>query len=395
MKFNLNKFWIFTIILLILAVPVGAFKVNDMLIASNKVTTPQAHSMNLKLYANQNYTGKLNGTGAKTYEISRNPKNGTVTLNTTSGKFIYTPKGNFKGTDSFTYKALNGKIKSKTATVKITVNNNKPTASKIDLEITHDSVCDGVLNGGDKDGDKLTYKISQPVHGKVILNATSGKFTYKPNQGFVGTDTFTYYTNDGVSNSNNAAVKITVKNNNPTARNLDLTMVHDRAYDGVLNGSDADGDKLIYNLISKPNNGILTLNDDGTYTYTPKKGFVGTDSFSYRTNDGVSDSQLAAVKINCINTVPEAHDLRIRVNMDQVNFGNLYARDADGDNLTYRLVSAPSNGNITLYADGKYEYTPNQRFMGIDVFIYCVNDGVSDSKIAMVNLAVTESRPQP
>ena len=57
------------------------------------------------------------------------------------------------------------------------------------------------------------------------------------------------------------------------------------------NDSDVDGDALTAVLVSGPANGTLTLNADGSFTYTPDANFNGTDSFTYKANDGTADSE--------------------------------------------------------------------------------------------------------
>jgi len=71
---------------------------------------------------------------------------------------------------------------------------------------------DGVLkNDNNPAGLTLTaVKVKSPKHGKVILNA-EGSFTYTPDKGYVGTDSFTYKAYDGQSYSNTAAVKLTIR----------------------------------------------------------------------------------------------------------------------------------------------------------------------------------------
>jgi hypothetical protein len=67
---------------------------------------------------------------------------------------------------------------------------------------------------------------------------------------------------------------------------------------GVLaNDSDADGDVLTAALVNGVSNGNLTLNTDGSFTYTPNANFTGNDSFTYRANDGKADSNIATVSI--------------------------------------------------------------------------------------------------
>jgi len=78
----------------------------------------------------------------------------------------------------------------------------------------------------------------------------------------------------------------------------------DVAAPGVLvNDADDDGDPLTAVLVSDPSNGVLTLNDDGSFTYTPDAGYTGEDRFIYTANDGIDDSNVATVSIT-INEVP-------------------------------------------------------------------------------------------
>jgi VCBS repeat-containing protein len=67
---------------------------------------------------------------------------------------------------------------------------------------------------------------------------------------------------------------------------------------GVLgNDTDPDGDTLSAVVVGEPSNGTLTLDTDGSFTYAPAANFDGTDSFTYRTGDGVLESNTATVTI--------------------------------------------------------------------------------------------------
>ncbi len=68
---------------------------------------------------------------------------------------------------------------------------------------------------------------------------------------------------------------------------------------GVLgNDSDVDGDSLTAVLVSGPAHGTLTLNADGSFTYTPDANYHGSDSFTYKANDGSLDSNVATVSLD-------------------------------------------------------------------------------------------------
>jgi VCBS repeat-containing protein len=76
---------------------------------------------------------------------------------------------------------------------------------------------------------------------------------------------------------------------------------------GVLeNDSDADGDTLTAVWVSDPVQGNLTLNGDGSFTYTPDAGYAGSDSFTYKVSDGELESKIATVTltIKAVNDPP-------------------------------------------------------------------------------------------
>ena len=135
--------------------------------------------------------------------------NGTLTL-AADGSFLYAPDPDFNGTDVFTYQASDGTERSNLATVTITVapQNDEPVAENDGHTTTQDvslgvSRDDGVLsNDGDVDGDPLVANlIADVANGTLVLNS-DGSFTYTPDSGFSGTDSFTYQANDGTEDSN-------------------------------------------------------------------------------------------------------------------------------------------------------------------------------------------------
>jgi VCBS repeat-containing protein len=170
----------------------------------------------------------------------------------------------------------------------------------------------GVLgNDTDADGNALTaIKVTGPAKGSLTLNA-NGSYTYTPNAGYTGTDNFTYKANDGGADSNTATVTISVTATNTppvaagdtgsTPKNTTLTV----PAPGVLgNDTDADGNALTAIKVTGPARGSLTLDANGSYTYTPNTGYTGADSFTYKANDGGADSNTATVTINVVELPP-------------------------------------------------------------------------------------------
>ena len=219
---------------------------------------------------------------------------GTASLGQ-DGSVTYTPPPLWGGQDAFQYVDSDGLRVGLPATVHITVSNNPPIVIAQSFGVpagqTLEEPAPGVLAGGhDPDGDPfqaVTPQISGPANGTLLLN-WDGSFTYTPNSGFTGMDSFTYEGTDQISNSIAATVTLNVHAATPapTAYGGTYGVAHDQdlyvAAPGVLTGAnDSYGDLLSASLVSGPANGTLTLFMDGSFAYIPNAGFVGADSFTY------------------------------------------------------------------------------------------------------------------
>ena len=292
------------------------------------------------------------------------PDHGTLSLNS-NGSFTYSPAANYNGPDSFTYRANDGTANSNTATVSITVNpvNDPPVAANDTYSTNEDTpltvAAPGVLgNDTDMDGNPLTAVLVAAVsHGTLTLNA-NGSFTYSPAANYNGPDSFTYRANDGTANSNTATVSITVNpvNDPPVAANDGYSTNEDTpltvAAPGVLgNDTDMDGDPLTAVLVAGPDHGTLSLNSNGSFTYSPAANYNGPDSFTYRANDGTANSNTATVSItvNPVNDPPVAANDSYSTNEDTpltVAAPGVLVNDTDvdGDSLTVVLVAGTNHG---------------------------------------------------
>ncbi len=389
MGLKMNKFWIFVLVVLILGIPICAVKLNDSSITPYKIgsTRPVANNMYIILHSNKIYSGKLNATNAKQYNITSKPKNGKLTVDK-NGKFNYTPNKNFVGNDTFKYMVKDGKINSNIATVTINIKNIPPVSKNINFDTKVNTPYNGKLNCIDRDKDNLIYKIvSPPVNGTLKLN-NNGTYTYIPNKGFHGKDMFTYNSNDGISNSNTASVEITIINNLPVANNMDIKDSLKNEYTGKLSATDQDNDALTYKIISKPKNGKIKCSNNGEFSYRPSFDFRGTDTFTYLVNDGYNDSNIATVKITKINILPIANDISVKVPSKKEYIGYLNGSDMDGDALNYIIQSKPQHGTLKLDNNGEYRYKANENYHSNDSFTYKVYDGYGYSNIAIVNITV-------
>jgi len=343
---------------------------------------------------------------------------GTLTLNE-DGSFTYTPDLDFNGIDSFTYQANDGIDNSNLVTVTLTVRpqQDPPVATADTYTVNEDNtltvpVAAGVLdNDTDADGDGLTaVLVGNVTSGSLTLNA-NGSFTYIPAANFNGTDSFTYRANDGTAASNLVTVTLTV---NPVQ---DVPVAVEDAYsvdedntltvpvaNGLLdNDTDVDGDPLTAVLVDGVTSGTLTLNANGSFTYSPNENFSGTDSFTYRANDGTAASNLVTVTltVNPVQDVPVAVEDAYSVDEDNtltVPVANGLLNndtDVDGEPLTAVLVDGVTSGTLTLNANGSFTYSPNENFNGTDTFTYQANDGTADSNLVTVTLTVNPIQDAP
>lgn len=165
-------------------------------------------------------------------------------------------------------------------------------------------VAPGLLaNDSDANGDALAAVLQTgPAHGVLFLNS-DGSFTYTPGVNYSGPDAFTYRASDGHLSSGPATVSLTVLPNSPPVGNADayttpFGTVLNIAAPGVLaNDTDADGDALSALLVAGPTHGVLGLNADGSFTYTPDAGYAGADAFSYQASDGLALSAVTTVSV--------------------------------------------------------------------------------------------------
>ncbi|WP_195760042.1 Ig-like domain-containing protein, partial [Flavobacterium sp. LC2016-23] len=351
---------------------------------------------------------------ALTAVLVTGPANGTLTLNS-DGTFTYVHNGSETVTDSFTYTANDGKANSTTATVTITITpvNDAP----VTLPDTYTVVQGGTLNltapgvlanDTDAEGNSLTaVLVTGPVNGTLTLNS-DGSFTYVHDGTKTATDTFTYRANDGTVNGNIETVTINI-NQTPVAI-ADSYSVNEAGTltatiaNGILtNDTDAEGNALTAILVTGPTNGTLTLNADGTFTYVHNGSETTTDSFTYKANDGNSDSNTVTVDItiNPFNDAPIAIADSYSVN----EAGTLTATiangilandtDAEGNTLTAVLVTGPTNGTLTLNADGTFTYVHNGSETTTDSFTYKANDGNSDSNTVTVYITINPVNDAP
>jgi VCBS repeat-containing protein len=267
--------------------------------------------------------------------LEEGPQHGTLTLNP-DGSFVYMPQAGFSGTDTFSYHTSDGQVDSNIAVVTIDVTAapnvapvavNDPYQTEMGVPLTIDAGQGVLANDTDANGDPLTAVQNAAVQAGVLQFNADGSFTYTPNAGFSGTDTFSYRANDGQVFSEVAIVTITVRPPNQAPVGVadaynadqDVTLSIDAAAGVLSNDTDNEDDPLTAMLVTGPMHGVLTFQSDGSFAYTPDAGFVGSDSFTYRANDGSDDSDETTVTLEILAAEGESPEGESFANLvDQV-----------------------------------------------------------------------------
>ena len=344
-------------------------------------------------------------------QLVSGPAHGTLEL-FLNGGFRYVPTPLFDGTDSFTYRANDGALSSAVATVSITVKpvNHAPVAYDMAVDVREDGVVPFTLRANDVDGDALTVEITAPPRNGA-LSGDGRELTYRPNPRFFGQDTLTFVVSDGTTNSNSATVLFNVAhvNHAPFGRPDFYTTDEDTPLTinapGVLsNDLDDAGDVLSAILVSAPAHGTLALQSDGSFGYAPNPDYFGSDSFRYQPRDNADPAQngapvMVTITVNPVNDAPTARDINATIGQRNSVNRLFDGRDVDDGifNLTYAIVSGPTNGRATVAAfGGGFNYTPNPGFVGTDSFTYqAIDPQGALSNVATVTVIVERPSDAP
>lgn len=342
-----------------------------------------------------------------TANVTSGPSHGSLTW-LPAGSFEYEPNANYVGTDQFSYRVWDGEAYSPTAVVTIHVVQSLIAVGDL-YRATVDSSLVVLTNGllandlGLNGAPAVAAVTAQPTHGTLTLQA-NGLFTYAPNTGFLGTDSFKYTVAVGSLVSLPATVLIeVVQNTLPVATGETYSGLEDKrlvvgTVAGLLaNDVDAESHALSVELVTGPASGTLQLHSDGSFTYRPTDDFNGSVTFTYRVSDGRGWSSLATatLQIDPVDDAPRAFfDLYEVPQGEELTVPaatGVLVNDTDIDSplLTAQLVSGPMHGTLTIEADGSFSYTPSEGFAGIDQFVYRAADATSTSLAGVVRIVVT------
>lgn len=366
------------------------------------------------------------------------PAHGDLLQFNPDGTFVYKNTSN-AAIDSFTYRACDLFACSPPTTVTITIgtglDNHLPFATDDAIQVaphtatgdivgdakTTDSVLD---NDVDPDGDALTAtKLSDPTHGDLVFFNSNGTFSYQnhPNDNAT-TDTFAYSACDTHGACDLGVVSITI-GNAPTDHvpvvvddaiqvapgQAASTLIGDLNVPGSVldNDSDPDAGDTLTAIKVGPllnNSGTISLNADGTFTYQNTDQQATTDTALYEACDNIFACTAGIVTIsinnNPLDNAPIATNDAIIVgphgstSMLVGEGTSVLANDTDpGDTLTAHVISAPSNGHVTLNLDGTFTYYNDDPAPGVDSWQYEACDGEGACSAATVSVTIDPNAP--
>ncbi|MED1796405.1 Ig-like domain-containing protein [Brevibacillus nitrificans] len=299
----------------------------------------------------------------------------------------YIPQPGWNGTVNFTWKGSDGKdYSSSAAQVTITIShvNRAPVvsdASKSGLEDNPLSFAKNDFTYRDDDGDQMTeLKVeSLPSHGTLALDLTPvaagqvipasdlSKLSFTPDPNWYGTTDFQWNATDGQLYATSPAqmtIIITSVNDAPVAQNGTLRVTQNQSKQGTVTASDLESDPLMYQVVSPPAKGTVSMDPaTGEYTYTPNRNATGSDSFTYKVNDGVVDSNTATISVTITAVVvpptpvygPSISDIKDQTIAQGGQTEKLDFTVTDPDDDPRTLVVTASSGNQDLVPNENIE----------------------------------------
>jgi uncharacterized protein (TIGR03437 family) len=233
---------------------------------------------------------------------------------------------------------------------------------------------------------------------RATFDQATGVFNWTPNIGEAATYTVTFFASDNSSPARvtSRMVQIAVTANRaPIALNQTVTLDEDTTKAISLTASDPENMPLSFTVLQPPQKGTLT-GTPPNLTYNPLANYNGSDSFTFKANDGTLDSTPATVTliINPVNDAPTVQSQAIAISEDSPANITLSGADVDGDTLSFTITKQPTNGTLTGTIPNLI-YTPNANFFGTDELRYRASDGKTTSNEGVISITITSVNDVP
>ncbi|APC87479.1 T1SS secreted agglutinin RTX [Vibrio parahaemolyticus] len=382
-------------------VEVNVTPVNDAPVAKDDIATTQEDTaVTIDVLPNDT---DVDGDKLSIESVSVPKEQGTVEV--VDGKLVFTPAENFNGDAEITYTVTDGALTDQ-ATVKVTVNavNDTPVVESniADQTLAEDFTPYTIdLNTAFSDVDNVDGELTFSVSGNsnIQVAIVNGIATITPTADWNGSETLTFTATDPSGESVSQPVNFTVA---PVADIVadKATVVEDTPTIIKVLGNDTfEGDGKVVSLDANngPANGSVSVNPDGSVTYTPNDNYHGIDSFTYIvTSGGVSESTTVYVDVTPENDAPVAKDDTAITDEDTPVTIDVLPNDTDvdGDKLSIESASVPKEQGTVEVVNGKLVFTPAENFNGDAEITYTVTDGaLTDQATVKVTVNAVNDTP--
>ncbi|SBS31810.1 tandem-95 repeat protein [Vibrio toranzoniae] len=307
----------------------------------------------------------------------------TVTQNE-DGSFTITPDENFNGDIDISFDISDG-TNTVQASADLTVNpvNDLPVPQDQQFSVEEDGTliftdADLLTGATDIEGDDLTVEgISYEGTDGVLTDLGEGSYSFAPNENFNGDVSFSFDVSDGTDTvSANIDVSVTPENDPPVAGSTSYTVNEDNSItisDAQLlaTSSDIEGDVSIDSVTYSGSDGVLEINGNGTYTFSPNENFTGEIALDVvvADEDGATDATTAGITVLEVNDPPVAGPTSYTIDEDSVlTFSEsqvlLNASDVEGDVELVGISYDGPDGIFSVNGDGTCSFAPNENFNG-------------------------------
>ena len=172
---------------------------------------------------------------------------------------------------------------------------------------------------------------------------------------------------------------------------LSFSTLEDTAVSGTVSATDADGDTLGFSIGTSPSNGSLTVNQDGSFTYTPDANFFGEDVATISVSDSIASvTATLSFSVSNVNDLPVITTSSLVVGSNGQTNGVVEATDIDGDALIFAVDTQPQQGTVEINSStGEFTFTANELATVDDSFIVSVSDGIGAPVTATIALGAS------
>ncbi|TKF25538.1 tandem-95 repeat protein, partial [Vibrio kanaloae] len=354
----------------------------------------------------------LDGDQLTALNLATDDESVTITDNG-DGTYTLTPDADFNGDVSFTFDVSDGDdVVSTNLELTVSPVNDGPEAQDQTFTVGEDGVLtfndqDLLTGATDIEGDDLSVEgVTYTGTDGVLTDNGDGTYSFAPNENFNGDVNFSFNVSDGTDTvTANIDVSVTPENDPPVAGNTSYTVHEDNSItisneQLLANSSDIEGEVAIDSVTYTGSDGVLEINGDGTYTFSPNENFNGEVSLDVVVvdEDDAAVSTIAGITVLEVNDPPVAGPTSYTIDEDSVLTFNesqilLNASDIEGDVELVEINYDGPDGIFSINGDGTCSFAPNENFNGqvqLDVTIQDEDGAQVDTYITVDVLPIND-----